>query len=157
MYIFGNCYVSLRTRKTCGRRKFLLFVFRACFNDFLNRGGLGKLLFRLFFKGFFQYRGFALVSFDYGVSHYAGDELDGADSVVVAGDYVIDEVGIAVGIGDGDYGNVELAGFGYGDILVMRVNYFPLSSIFSSLTILSMRERMVLKLVSVPPSQREFT
>ena len=45
----------------------------------------------------------------------AGDQLDGTDGVVVAGDDIIDLVGIAVGIHDGHDRDAQLAGFGNGD------------------------------------------
>ena len=33
---------------------------------------------------------FALLALDHGVGHHGGDELDGADGVIVAGDGVVD-------------------------------------------------------------------
>ena len=45
------------------------------------------------------YGRFALVCLDDGVCDHRRDELDGADGVVVAGDDIVDEVGVAVGVG----------------------------------------------------------
>src|SRR5699024_5023093 len=64
----------------------------------------------------------ALLAFEGGVGHGAGDQLDSADGVVVAGDDVIDLIGVAVGVDDGDDGDVQLAGLGDGDALLMRVD-----------------------------------
>ena len=64
----------------------------------------------------------ALLAFQHSVSHSASDQLDSADSVVVAGDDVIDLIGIAVGINDSNNGDVQLASFGNSDALLVRVN-----------------------------------
>ena len=50
------------------------------------------------------------------------EEPDGAEGVVVAGDHVVDDGGIAVGIDDGDDGDAELAGFLDGDGFVRGVD-----------------------------------
>ena len=63
-----------------------------------------------------------LLAFQHSISHSAGDQLDSADSVVVAGDDVIDLIGIAVGINDSNNGDVQLASFGNSDALLVRVN-----------------------------------
>ena len=52
----------------------------------------------------------ALLALLDGVGHDRGDQADGADGVVVAGDDVVDLVGVAVGVDDGDDGDVQLAG-----------------------------------------------
>src|SRR6185436_6075690 len=52
---------------------------------------------------------------DAGVGDLADEQLDGANRVVVAGDDVVEHVGIAVGVGDGDDRNLELARLGDGD------------------------------------------
>src|SRR5438552_1822296 len=49
-----------------------------------------------------------LLYFDDGIGDLVGDELDGADGVVVAGNDVVDLVRIAVGIDDGDDGYLQL-------------------------------------------------
>src|SRR5687767_11556414 len=58
---------------------------------------------------------------DTSVGDSPGDESDRPDGVVVAGDDEIDEVGIAVGVGDGDERDVELARFADGDLLLVRI------------------------------------
>ena len=62
------------------------------------------------------------MALDGGVSHSSSDQADGADSVVVAGDHVVDLVGIAVGIDNSDNGNVQLAGLSDGVALLAGVN-----------------------------------
>ena len=64
----------------------------------------------------------ALLAFQNSVSHSASDQLDSADSVVVAGDDVVDLIGIAVGINDSNNGDVQLAGLGDSDALLVGVN-----------------------------------
>src|SRR6185437_10872107 len=56
------------------------------------------------------------------VRDLGGKEADGAQGVIVAGDYVVDNGGIAVGVDDGDDRDAELAGFGDGDGFVVGVN-----------------------------------
>ena len=51
-----------------------------------------------------------------------GNQLDGADCVVVARDDVIDLVRVAVGIDDSDDRNAQLLGFANSDFLLSRVN-----------------------------------
>lgn len=65
---------------------------------------------------------FALLALDHGVGHHGGDELDGADGVIVAGDGVVDLVGIAVGIDDGDDRDAQNAGLLHGDALLARID-----------------------------------
>src|SRR5690606_11522933 len=48
----------------------------------------------------------------------AGVQLDGADGVVIARDGVVDQVGVVVGVDDGDHRDAELLGFLDGDVLV---------------------------------------
>ncbi len=64
----------------------------------------------------------ALTAFLDGVGHRGGDQADGADGVIVRGDDVIDLVGIAVGVDDGDDGDVQLAGFGDGVVLLAGID-----------------------------------
>ncbi|CAN4002999.1 Tyrosine recombinase XerC, partial [Dysosmobacter welbionis] len=92
--------VLVYTRK-CRRR--LLSVGSSLF-----RGGLSGLL--------------TLLALQHGVGHDGGDQLDGADGVVVAGDHIIDLIGIAVGIGDGHHGNTQLVGLGDGVALLAGVH-----------------------------------
>src|SRR5579863_7021703 len=47
---------------------------------------------------------------------------DGAEGVIVTGDDVVDDGGVAVGVDDGDDRDAELAGFGDGDGLVVGVD-----------------------------------
>ena len=61
-------------------------------------------------------------AFDDGVGDALDDELDGAHAVVVAGDREVDQVGVAVGVEEGDDLDAELAGFGDGDILAVGVD-----------------------------------
>ena len=56
-----------------------------------------------------------------GVGDDAAHERAGADGVVVAGDDVLDDVGVAVGVDDGDDRDAELVGLGDGDVLLLRV------------------------------------
>ncbi len=51
----------------------------------------------------------ALLAFQNSVSHGLGDQLDSADSIVVARDYVVDLVRIAVGINDSYDRDTQLA------------------------------------------------
>ena len=46
---------------------------------------------------------------------------DGADGVIVAGDGIVDLVGIAVGIGDGHNGDAQTMGLGDGDVYKRQV------------------------------------
>ena len=64
----------------------------------------------------------ALTAFDGSVCHGGSDQADGTDSVIVAGDHVIDLVGIAVGINDSHDGNVQLAGLSDSVALLAGVN-----------------------------------
>ena len=72
--------------------------------------GVGSLL--QFFLGVLVLgilaHGFA---FEAGFGHGCDEKLNGADGVVVAGDDVVDDVGIAVGVGDGHDRDAELAAF----------------------------------------------
>ena len=123
-----------------------------------NRFFGNRVLFGYFFGGYVYVvhrvnfavrktnRVFALFCFDNRVGNNRRNELNRPDSVVVARNYVIYEVGVAVGIGDGYYGDAEFAGFLNGYIF----------AIWSSLLSLSTLERMVLKLVRVPPSHLEL-
>ena len=64
----------------------------------------------------------ALLSGDDSVSHSAGDELYCSDSVVVAGDNVVDLVRIAVGVNDSNNRDTELLSLSYCDLLLAGVN-----------------------------------
>ena len=65
-------------------------LFSGCGSFGLGCGSLGVL--------------FALTAFGHGVGHGGGDQTDGADRVVVAGDDIVDFVRIAVGVNDRDDG-----------------------------------------------------
>ena len=56
-----------------------------------------------------------------GVGDHAAHEAAGADGVVVAGDDVLDDVGVAVGVDHGDDRDAELVGLGDADVLLLRV------------------------------------
>src|SRR5699024_8593042 len=64
----------------------------------------------------------ALLALHDGVRHGAGDQLDSADGVVVAGDDPVDLIGVAVGIDDRNDGDVQLAGLGDGDALLVGID-----------------------------------
>ena len=64
----------------------------------------------------------ALLALEHGVGHDGGDQLDGADGVVVAGDDVIDLIGVAVGVGDGHDGDAQLVRLGDGVALLAGVH-----------------------------------
>ena len=64
----------------------------------------------------------ALTAFDDSVSHSTCDELNSADSVVVARDNVVNLVRIAVGIYDCNDRNTELLSFGNSNSFLSRVN-----------------------------------
>src|SRR6476661_4822856 len=57
-----------------------------------------------------------------GVGDHPGQQGDRADRVVVAGDLVVDLVGVAVGVEDRDDGKPELAGLVDGEVLLLRVD-----------------------------------
>src|SRR5215470_3450030 len=59
---------------------------------------------------------------DRGVGDLRREELDRADRVVVPRDDVVDEVGVAVGVGHRDDRDLELARLGDGDVLLVRVD-----------------------------------
>ena len=65
---------------------------------------------------------FTLTALDNGVCHGSSDQTDGADGVIVAGDHVVDLIGIAVGVHDGDDGDVQLAGLSNGIALLAGVD-----------------------------------
>ena len=53
----------------------------------------------------------------------AGNQLHGADGVVVAGDDVIDLIGIAVGVHDGHDRDAQRAGLAHGDMLLAGIDH----------------------------------
>src|SRR5882724_1600317 len=57
-----------------------------------------------------------------GVGDLAREQLERADGVVVAGDRVVDEIGVAVRVDDGDDRDLELARLGDGDVLLDDVD-----------------------------------
>lgn len=56
------------------------------------------------------------------LGHGVQDEPNRADGVIVAGDRVVDEVRVAVGVDDGDDGDVESAGFGDGVMFAFDID-----------------------------------
>src|SRR5215207_175819 len=63
------------------------------------------------------------LALDHRVGHDAAHQVGGADGVVVAGDHEVDDVGIAVGVDDGDHGNAEAVGLGDRDVLLLGVDH----------------------------------
>ena len=57
-----------------------------------------------------------------GIGNHAAHEVARTDGVVVAGNDVIDDVGVAVGIDNGHNRHAELVGFGHGDVFLLRVD-----------------------------------
>ena len=94
---------------TAGIYVFKLFLDGSC-SDFLSAlsGSLGGSL--------------ALTAFLHGVGHGGDDQADGADGVIVAGDDIVNLVRVAVGVNDGDDGDVELAGLSDCVALLAGVN-----------------------------------
>lgn len=64
-----------------------------------------------------------LLVFDDGFGEQVGDQVYGADGVVVVGDDVLDQVGVAVAVGDGDNWDVQFVGFIYGQLLLVVVDH----------------------------------
>ena len=85
--------------------------------------GLGSLLHGFFGVGFHGgavlHLGFAFLA-GFGESRH--EQLDGADGVIVAGDDVVDDIGIAVGVGHGHDRDAQLAAFLHGDVFAMGVD-----------------------------------
>src|SRR6185312_7521783 len=69
------------------------------------------------------HRGHRLLALEYRVRDPRGVELDGAHGVVVARDDVVDAIGRAIGVDDGDHGNAELPGLVDRDLLVAHVDH----------------------------------
>src|SRR5215472_12523307 len=61
-------------------------------------------------------------AFGDGVGNLGGEEADGAQGVIVAGDDPVHHVGIAVGVHDGDDGDAHAAGFLDGDLFGVRID-----------------------------------
>src|SRR6476646_4328102 len=57
-----------------------------------------------------------------GVRDHARHEVGRADRVVVAGDDVLDDVGVAVGVDDRDHRDAEAVGIGHRDVLLLGVD-----------------------------------
>ncbi len=58
-----------------------------------------------------------------GVGHDPGEQGDAADRVVVARNWVVDLIGIAVGVQDRDHRDAELARFADRDVLLLGVHH----------------------------------
>src|SRR5262249_41338714 len=65
----------------------------------------------------------ALRALDAGVRDAPRDELDRPDRVVVAGDHVVDQIRIAVGVRDGDDRDAQLARLADRDRLLVRIDH----------------------------------
>ena len=63
-----------------------------------------------------------LASLDAGIGDARRDQLDGANRVIVSGDDEIDQVWVAVGVGERDNRNVKLTCLVDGDVLVVRID-----------------------------------
>src|SRR5690554_5495126 len=63
------------------------------------------------------------LALEHGVGRGAGVQLHGADGVVVAGDGVVDQVGVVVGVDDRDHRDAELLGFLDGDVFMADVDH----------------------------------
>ncbi len=63
-----------------------------------------------------------LLALDDRLGRLRGEQLDGPHGVVVAGDGVVDVLGVAVRVDDGHDGDVHLPGLGDGDRLLRRVD-----------------------------------
>ena len=61
-------------------------------------------------------------AFQDGIGDASGDEFDGADGVVVGGDGVVDDVGVAVGVDEGGDGDAGADGLGDGDVFLGGVD-----------------------------------
>ena len=59
----------------------------------------------------------------HGVGHDPAHQGTGADGVVVAGDHVVHDVGVTVGVDHGDQRDAELVGLGHRDVLLLRVEH----------------------------------
>ena len=59
----------------------------------------------------------------HGIGDDAAQQVAGADGVVVAGDDVLNDVGVAVGVNHGYHRHAELVGLGDGDVLFLGVDH----------------------------------
>src|ERR1700733_1613189 len=59
---------------------------------------------------------------DDSVGDFGGEQANGAERVIVAGDHDVDDVGIAIGIDDGNDRHAHAARFANGDLLVIWVD-----------------------------------
>src|SRR6266498_2403808 len=99
------------------RRLLLLLPFRLRLD-----AGLGRVRHRFAFLGHLAQRRLASRFADH-IRDRGGDERDGADRVVVAGDRHRDQVGVRVRIHDRDHRDAELVGLGHRDALLLRVHH----------------------------------
>ena len=58
----------------------------------------------------------------HGFANGTDDGLDGLDGIVVAGDGVIDQVRVAVGVYDGHDGDAQFAGLSHGVVLAADIH-----------------------------------
>ena len=62
------------------------------------------------------------MTFNDGVGHSGGDQLDSADSIIVAGNNIVNLIRIAVGIYDSDNGDAQLVRFSNSDLLLAGID-----------------------------------
>src|SRR6185369_13776419 len=85
--------------------------------------GFGRFKFLAFARRFTGAFGFKLgAGLGDGLADGGHDRADGADGVVVRGDRVVDEIGIAIGIDEGDDRDAEFARFGDGVVFAFDVD-----------------------------------
>src|SRR5438067_7227467 len=90
----------------------------------LGRGVAILAFFRLRLRGLTGVvRLVARLALDGGIRDLAAEQPDGADGVVVAGDHVVDALGVAIGVDQRDDGDAEPGRFVDGDVLLLRVDH----------------------------------
>ena len=62
-------------------------------------------------------------TFNHGVGHQTTEQRTRTNGVVIAGDDVIDHVGVTVGVHDRDDRQAELASLGHRDVLFLSVDH----------------------------------
>ncbi len=82
--------------------------------------GSAFICIRRFLPIFILAHGFA---FDSGIGNFANQQFDGADGVIIGGDHIINAAWIAVGIHQGDDGNILNIGFMYGGFFTADIHH----------------------------------